>query len=85
MAAVKMSTELIGMCQLAEDWGRSMDAKLMLDSAAAIGTISRKGNGKMRHVRVGNLWIQQQVEDGEISIDKVKGEQNPADLMTNNM
>ena len=62
-----------------------MDAKLMVDSAAAIGTISRKGNGKMRHVRVGNLWIQQQVEDGQISIDKVKGEQNPADLMTKNL
>ena len=43
-----------------------------MDSAAAIGTASRMGNGKMRHVRVGSLWIQEKVADGDIELRKVK-------------
>ena len=82
VAAVKMSCELIGICQMAHDWGWEMKARVWVDSAAALGVINRKGNGKLRHVRVGMLWIQEMVEEGELKVDKVKGEENPADLMT---
>ena len=82
VAAVKMATELIGLCQLAADWGWETRGQIFTDSSAAIGTASRRGNGKMRHVRVGMLWIQEQVEDGSIGISKVKGEDNPADVLT---
>jgi len=82
VAAVKMAGELIGVCQLANDWGISLEAKLMVDSAAAIGVVSRKGNGRLRHVKVGMMWIQERVEDGDITVEKVLGTENPADLMT---
>ena len=85
VAAVKMSTELLGMCQLAADWDLKLDAGLMVDSAAALGVMGRRGNGKLRHVRVGMLWVQERVEEGELDIAKVKGEDNPADLMTKNL
>ena len=39
----------------------------------------------MRHVRVGMLWIQEQVEDGSLDVKKVKGEDNPADALTKNL
>ena len=54
----------------------------MVDSSAAVGIAHRKGNGKLRHVRVGQLWIQEKVEDEELDISKVNGEDNPADMMT---
>ena len=79
VAAVKMATELIGLCQLAGDWGWDVKGQVFTDSSAAIGTASRRGNGKMRHVRVGMLWIQEQVEDASMDIKAVKGEGNPAD------
>ena len=82
VAAVKMSCELIGMCQLASDWGIELGAKVWIDSSAALGVVGRKGNGKLRHVRVGMLWIQEKVEEGELEVRKVPGEDNPADLMT---
>ena len=85
VAAVKMSAELIGMCQLSYDWGIEMEARLLVDSSAAIGVVNRKGNGRLRHVRVGMLWIQERVEDGTVSIQKVLGTENPADLMTKNL
>ena len=85
VAAVKMATELIGLCQLAGDWGWEVKGQIFTDSSAAIGTASRRGNGKMRHVRVGTLRIQKQVEDGSSDVKKVKGENKPADALTKNL
>jgi hypothetical protein len=82
VAAVKMATEIIGISQLARDWGLEVEAKLFVDSSAAIGVVNRKGNGRLRHVKVGMLWIQERVEDGDLSVAKVLGTENPADLMT---
>ena len=70
------------MCQLASDRGIELSAKVWIDSSAALGVVGRKGNGKLRHVRVGMLWIQEKVEEGELEVRKVLGENNPADLMT---
>ena len=85
VAAVKMSTEIIGITQLAEDWGMSLRGRVHVDSSAAIGAANRRGNGKLRHVRVGDLWIQEKVEEGELQLQKVLGEDNPADAMTKNV
>ena len=85
VAAVKMSTELLGILQLLEDWGVKKEAKVYVDSAAAIGITQRKGAGKLRHVKVGMLWIQEKVEDGELQVAKVLGTENPADAMTKHL
>ena len=45
--------------------------------------VRRRGNGRMRHVRVGTMWIQEKEESGEVQYNKVEGEENTADLMTN--
>ena len=85
VAAVKMSTELLGILQLLADWGQTLEAKVYVDSAAAIGITQRKGNGKLRHVKVGMLWIQERVEEGELQVVKVLGTENPADAMTKHL
>ena len=85
VAAVKMSCELIGLCQLAKDWGQDFKAKVWVDSSAAIGVVHRKGCGKLRHVRVGMLWIQERAESGDLVVAKVLGTDNPADLMTKHL
>ena len=72
VAAAKMSTELIGMTQLAADWGMDYHGRVFVDSSAAIGAAQRKGNGKLRHVRVGLLWIQEKVEEGELDLSQVR-------------
>ena len=77
-----MSCELIGVAQLGKDWGFEWECQVHVDSAAAIGTSNRKGNGKLRHVKVGVLWIQERLEDKDISMKKVWGKHNPADAMT---
>ena len=64
--------------QLAEDWALTYEANVWVDLAAAIGTIHRRGNGKLRHVRVGSPWVQERVETGDLSVNKVDGEDNLA-------
>ena len=81
-AVVKCSCECIGMVQLAEDWGLSVEADVLVDSTAALGVVNRKGAGRLRHVRVGKPWIQQVQEDGDLRYREVKGTQNPADMIT---
>ena len=61
VAAVKTCTELIGITQLSKDWGKEVEGEVYVDSSAAIGVAHRKGNGKLRHVRVGLLWIQEKM------------------------
>eukprot|EP00973_Karenia_brevis_P006480 881982-Karenia_brevis.AAC.1 len=36
----------------------------------------------MRHLGIRDLWLQKEVYDGKLVVDKVPGESNPADLMT---
>ena len=43
---------------------------------------SRKGLGKVRHVGVNQLWVQQKVSSGEIELKKVEGVNNLADALT---
>ena len=85
VAAVRVSSELLGLCQLAHDWGIELEGEIMVDSAAAIGVMERRGCGKMRHARVGMLWMQELVENEDLRVAKVPGTQNPADLMTKHL
>ena len=64
VASVKVCGETIGLVQLAADWGLDMKGKIHVDSSAAIGVAHRRGNGKLRHVKVGSLWIQELVGGG---------------------
>ena len=77
-----MCGESIGLVQLAADWGLDMKGKIHVDSSAAIGIAHRRGNGKLRHVKVGPLWIQELVEEEEILMCKVPGAENIADILT---
>ena len=82
VAMVRTSTEVMGMIQLAADWGLQMGGAILADSAAALGVVKRKGCGKLRHVKVGQLWIQEKESTGELGYKKVKGDLNPADAGT---
>ena len=55
---------------------------LETDSSAAKSFAARRGLGKMRHMEARHLWLQGEVLKKNIKVLKVKGEENPADLMT---
>ena len=59
-----------------------MQIRLRTDASAAKGIAARRGLGKVRHIEVNQLWLQDKVNTGEIEVMKVKGEGNLADALT---
>ena len=62
-----------------EDFGK---IEIKTDASAAVGIGSRIGIGKVRHIEVNQLWLQERVSKKEISITKVNTEENLADALT---
>ncbi len=50
-----------------------------------MGVVGRQGLGRLRHLDTHSLWIQQAVRCGKITVRKVKGEDNVADLFTKHL
>ena len=55
------------------------------DSSAAIGIATRRGLGKLKHIELRQLWIQQETEARRVMIKKVSGLENVADLGTKHL
>ena len=82
MAVVKGTTEAMGLQALFSDFGRKTNIAIRSDATAAIGIVSRIGLGKVRHLSVADLWIQQAARQGRAEYTKVPGDINPADMFT---
>ncbi len=81
---VKGASVALGIKALSEDLGRQYEVPIEIktDASAAIGIANRIGVGKVRHIEVNQLWLQDKVHRKEIKITKVKGEENLADALT---
>ena len=65
--------------------GVCLDIRLFTDATTGKSIASRKGLGKVRHISVNELWIQDKVASKVITIIKIKNKFNPADLMTKDL
>ena len=83
-ALCKGASQALGAMALLEDFGIKVQAKLRADSTAAIGIVRRSGLGKVRHLNVRYLWMQEKAKT-DFELDKVLGTENPADLLTKNL
>ena len=72
----------VGLQSLCRDLGLDLKPRLHSDSTAAIGVCRRRGLGRIRHLAVADLWLQDKIRAGEFSVHKVLGADNPADSMT---
>ena len=84
-AAVRTGTEALGLQALAEDMGVKMKIRMKIDASATLGMINRRGLGKVRHIEVSNLWLQNAVRDNLIEVMKIPSKENIADLMTKSL
>ena len=60
----------------------AMNIQVHIDAAAAKGIIERRGLSKVRHIDVNVLWLQEVCARKILPVDKVPGEDNPADGLT---
>ena len=79
---VKGACQLMGMVSLMKDFGITVMGRIHIDSSAAKGIASRTGLGKVRHIAVHLLWVQERLRNKDFELLKCKGTDNPADLLT---
>ena len=60
----------------------TLGVRMHCDSSSALQSASRHGMGKLRHVAVRHLWIQEELESGRVEAVKEKGTENGADIGT---
>ena len=53
--------------------------------SSAKSMVSRRGVGRVRHLDVKDLWIQERDAKGDFAVRKVPGEKNLADPLTKNV
>ena len=82
IALVKCSAELMGMRSAMRDWAVESSGVVYADSSAALAIANRKGAGKLRHINISALWIQEKQDLHQLEMREVLGTENPADLMT---
>ena len=81
-ALVKCSAELLGIRSAMSDFGVESSGVVYADSSAALAIANRKGAGKLRHINISTLWIQEKQDCHQVELREVLGTINPADLMT---
>ena len=77
---IKAASVALGMQAMYTDLGETVDITLFTDASAARGIAMRRGLGKLRHMAVRTLWLQERIAHKELSLCKVKGDVNNSDL-----
>ena len=80
-AAVKAGQEGIGIANLLSEFGDVRPVRLMGDSSANHGIITRQGTGKVKHLSVRQLWLQERVALGGMTHTKVPRAVNRSDVL----
>ena len=76
------ASEGLGLQSLGADLGVQVNLRIHSDAAAAIGVCKRRGLGRIRHLAVADLWIQDRLRTEDFKLVKIAGSANPSDILT---
>ena len=82
---VKGASQGMGMKSLLADLNFPCHIKVLTDATTGKSIASRRGLGRVRHVDVANLWIQEKVRNGDIAVLKIKNSYNSSDIGTKHL
>ena len=77
-----MVFQALGIQALARDLGFDYKICVHSDAAAAIGIARRRGLGRIRHLDVEHLWVQDCLRQGRVELVKLAAAEHPADALT---
>ena len=81
----KSAANGLGAWSLLSDMGLTLDIRVYTDATTGKSIASRRGLGKVRHISVNELWIQELVQNKSITIVKIKNKFNPSDMLTKHL
>ena len=79
---VKGGSVGLGVQAMLREIGIDLGIVLKCDASAAVGIVMRRGLGKVRHIDLSQLWLQEKVFRRELKITKVKSGENKSDALT---
>ena len=81
-ALVKGLSESLLLNSICELFREGHMLEMFTDSSAAKGVVTRAGSGKLKHLCCKQLWIQEFVAEGRVTVNKVPREISVADALT---
>ena len=78
----KAASEGLAAANMARELYMPMTLRLLTDSSAARGIVQRAGCGKVKHLDVKSLWLQEREASGDLETVKIPRLENMADLLT---
>ena len=76
VALGKLAMEILGVRSMCEEWHISQPSQvsdLFADASAALSIAKRQGAGKMRHINVKSLWLQEKAVQLLLRYNKING------------
>ena len=84
-SACAVAAECLYVKSILQFWGFTPSIELQIDASSAIAIGSRQGLGKIRHMEVKYLWLQQFVATKHVKLIKVRGTEHPPDMDTKHL
>ena len=81
-AIVRSTSEGLGLLSIMTEFNIQADLVIKSDAVAAIGIVRRQGLGRVRHLAVADLWVQQKSKNKEVFFNKLEGTRNTSDILT---
>ena len=82
---LKGGTEGLGTQSLILELGDPLQLVLWTDSSAGRSIANRQGHGKVKHIEIKDLWLQQSVKHKKFRVNKIAGTENSSDILTKNV
>lgn len=84
-AIIKGASQALGIRSLIRDMGAGSRIRIFTDSTSGKSIASRRGLGRVRHIEVSNLWIQNAVQEGAVELVKWNNRFNSVDVLTKHL
>ena len=81
-ASIKAGVEGLGVANMAEEMGTTHSVRVLCDASANVGISHRSGAGKVKHLCVRQMWMQERVATKDLSIEKIPRAINSSDALT---
>ena len=75
----------LGLRFIGGDLGLNLKKMMLTDAPAALGIVRRSGLGRIRHLDITHLWLQETIRSGGFTVNKIDGNNNVADILTNSV
>ena len=75
------AVEALGFCQLLKELGVNVVPTLFTDAQSALDICKKRGPGRMKHVELKFLAVQEWQKEGKIKLRKINTSMNPSDML----